>query len=74
MVKTPSIFLRRVSIVQDTDLREGRPYLRITRLDIDTRLAGRAELIITERPCESEDGDRTADGALETAALIPARL
>ena len=72
MVKSPSIFLRRVSIVQDTDLRDGRPYLRITRLDIDTRLAGRAELTITERPCEPERGDETAPVALE-ASLIPTR-
>jgi hypothetical protein len=71
MVKTPSVFLRRVSIVQDTDLREGRVYRRITRLDIDTRLAGRAELTITERPCEIGQGDPSPAVSLEAAALSP---
>ena len=50
-----SVFLRRVQVVQDTDVREGQPYLRITRLDVDTLLVGRAELTIRERP-----GDRVA--------------
>lgn len=52
LVKNPSAFLRRVDVIQDTDLREGRPYLRITRLDIETRLVGRAELRVKERPCD----------------------
>jgi hypothetical protein len=50
LVKSPSVFLRRIDVVQDTDIREGLPYLRITHLDIDTRLVGRAELTIQERP------------------------
>jgi hypothetical protein len=74
MVKTPSIFLRRVTIVQDTDLRNGRPYLKITRLNIDTRLAGKAELTITERPCEPQDSRQASAGAIETASLTPERL
>jgi hypothetical protein len=49
-VKRPSVFLRRVEITQDTDIHEGVPYLRITRLGIDTLLAGRAELTIKEHP------------------------
>jgi hypothetical protein len=51
LVKSPSMFVRRVNVQQYTDIREGRPYLRITRLEIDTRLVGRAELTIQERPC-----------------------
>jgi hypothetical protein len=53
LVKSPSMFLRRVEVVQDTDIREGSPYLRITRLGIDTRLVGRAELTIKEHPGQS---------------------
>lgn len=53
LVKRPSMFLRRVNVVQDTDLREGRAHTRITRLDVDTLLVGRAELTITEHPGES---------------------
>jgi hypothetical protein len=51
-VKMPSLFLRRIDVVQDIYLREEAPYLRIMRLGIDTRLAGRAELTIRERICE----------------------
>jgi hypothetical protein len=50
LVKRPSVFLRRVNVVQDTDLLEGRPHRRITRVDVDTLLVGRAELTITEHP------------------------
>jgi hypothetical protein len=49
LVKTPSVFLRHVDVVQDTDLQNDEPALRITHLEIDTRLAGRAELTIRER-------------------------
>jgi len=52
LVKRPSIFVRRVGVVQDVDLREGRPYRRITRLELDTLLAGRAELTVREHPYE----------------------
>jgi len=49
LVKRPSVFLRRVDVVQDTDLLDSAPAMRITHLEIDTRLAGRAELTIRER-------------------------
>jgi hypothetical protein len=49
LVKRPSAFLRRVEMTQDTDLRQGAPYRRITRLSIETLLAGRAELTVKER-------------------------
>ena len=50
LVKQPSVFLRRVDVTQDTDIRDGRPYLRITRLTVETRLVGRAGLTVTEHP------------------------
>jgi hypothetical protein len=50
LVKKPSIFVRRVELVRDTRLRDGVPYLETRRLTIDTRLIGRAELTIRERP------------------------
>ena len=60
MVKMPSALLRSVDVVQDTDIRDGRPYRRITRFDIDTRSQGRAELITGECACELplQRGDR----------------
>jgi hypothetical protein len=51
LVKRPSMFIRRMKITRDVSLRDGAPYLRTTHLDIETRLAGRAELTIIEIPC-----------------------
>ncbi len=49
-VKRPSVFIRQIEVTRDTNLRDGLPYSRITHLAIDTRLIGRAELTIIERP------------------------
>jgi hypothetical protein len=51
LVDRPSIFVKRVNIIQETALRNGSAEERVTHLSVDTRLAGRAELIIHERPC-----------------------
>ncbi|MGA3237548.1 MAG: hypothetical protein ABSG03_14725 [Bryobacteraceae bacterium] len=50
LVKQPSIFLKRVTIVQETALRAGSAEERVTHLSVDTRLVGLAELTIHERP------------------------
>ncbi len=70
MVKRPSPFQRRVDVVQDTDLRDGRPYRRITRLDIETRPAGRAELTIIEHPRVSPPDGETAAVGLDAELQI----
>ncbi len=54
-VKQPSVFIRRIQVTRDTNLQEGLPWSRVTHLVIDTRLFGRAELTITERPLETVD-------------------
>jgi hypothetical protein len=51
LVDRPSIFVKRVNIIQETALRDGSAEERVTHLSVDTRLAGRAELVIHERPC-----------------------
>ena len=51
LVKRPSIFIRRLKITRDVSLQDGAPWLRTTHLEIDLRLAGRAELTIVEIPC-----------------------
>jgi hypothetical protein len=51
LVKRPSIFIRRIKITRDVSLRDAVPYLRTTRLDIDARFVGRAELTVIESPC-----------------------
>jgi hypothetical protein len=53
VVKRASIFIRQIRITRDSGSRAGLPYLRVTHVDIDTRLAGRAELTIRERPSTS---------------------
>jgi hypothetical protein len=56
LVKRPSVFVRSVNMVQDTDMVDDAPAVRITHLEIDTRLAGRAELTIRERFCGVQGG------------------
>jgi hypothetical protein len=50
LVEKPSIFVKRVNVIQETALRDGSAEERVTHLSIDTRLVGRAELTIHERP------------------------
>lgn len=53
LVKSPSIFIRRLKMTRDVSLRDGVPHLRTTHLDINVRVAGHAELTIVESPCAS---------------------
>jgi len=55
LVKKPSIFMKRVDVTRETDLRDGSAELRVTHLSVDTRLVGRAELVIQERPSATLD-------------------
>jgi hypothetical protein len=50
LVKSPSIFVKRIDLNRETDLRDGVAQTRVTHLSIDTRLVGRAELIVREQP------------------------
>jgi hypothetical protein len=52
-VKRPSVFIRKIQVTRDTNLREGLPYARVTHVAIETRLVGSAELTITERPLQA---------------------
>jgi len=45
-----SIFIKKITVSRDTGSQAGAPYLRVTHIEIETRLFGRAELIIRERP------------------------
>jgi len=55
LVKKPSMFVKRVDVTRETALRDGSAEMRVTHLSVDTRLVGRAELIIHERPCATQD-------------------
>jgi hypothetical protein len=63
LVKKPSMFIRHFKIVRDVRLQDGAPYIRTTKIEIDARFVGRAELTITESPCtcEGSGGVRTQD-------------
>jgi len=54
-VKRPSVFIRKIEVTRDTNLRDGLPYTRVTHLSIETRLVGSAELTLTERPLQSAE-------------------
>ena len=68
MVRTPSIFLRRVSVTRDTEIRDGASCSRVTRLEVDARVLGRAELTITERPLTPVAGVQIGRGWSEVEA------
>ncbi len=57
LAKSPSIFLKRVNLTREIDLRDGAVEARTTHVSIDTRLVGRAQLMIVERPSSDEVTD-----------------
>jgi hypothetical protein len=54
LVKNPSIFLKRVNLTRENVLHSGTVEARITHISIETRIVGRAQLVIVERPCPDE--------------------
>jgi hypothetical protein len=50
LMSRKSIFIRKITVARDTGLRADSPYLRVTHVEIETRLFGPADLIIRERP------------------------
>jgi hypothetical protein len=56
MVRSPSIFIRRIDVIRDMSFSDGQPLARVTHLSIDTRLVGRAELTVTKRPLPDNPG------------------
>jgi len=55
LVKSPSIWIPRVAITLENTLRDGVVQSRLTHVNVDTRVAGRAELVMEERPLEPTD-------------------
>jgi hypothetical protein len=55
-VKSPSVFIKRVEVIQESVLRDDAVELRLTYLTVNTRIVGRAELVIAERPLNSAEG------------------
>ena len=61
LVKRPSIFVKRIDIARETQLRDGVAEARVTHLTIETRVAGKAELTIHERPVEASSAADSAE-------------
>jgi hypothetical protein len=53
-VKRPSVFIRRIDVSRDTNITDGVPTSRVTRLTLRTRLVGLVQLTVTERPIPAE--------------------
>jgi hypothetical protein len=58
-VKSPSIFVKRVSVVRETTLQDGVPATRLTHLSLDMRFIGLAEVTIKESPRSALDDAAT---------------
>lgn len=56
LVKSPSIFIKRVNVTRENEIQDGVVEAKVTHVAIDTRLVGRAELVITERPSDADAG------------------
>jgi hypothetical protein len=67
LAKSPSIFVKRIVISQENTVREGIIESRLTHITIETRLVGRAELVIEERPLGEERPLASADAEFATA-------
>ena len=61
LVKSPSIFVKRVNVTRESYLRDGTVEAQITHLLLNTRLVGSARLLVVERPT----------AALGTALAVP---
>ena len=64
LIRTPSIFVKRINLTRDTLFRDGVAYAKKTRVTIDTRLVGRADLTITEQPYTPETSQETVGETL----------
>ncbi len=58
LVKRPSFFIKRVAVTREYWLNRGVVEARTTRVHVDTRIAGPAELLIEERPIASQESPR----------------
>ena len=50
LAKSPSVFVKRINLTRENEVRNGKVSQRITHVQVETRLVGRAQLLIVERP------------------------
>jgi hypothetical protein len=60
LVKSPSVWIRRVAVTQEDSMRDGSVEARLTHINVDTRLVGRAEVVIEERPLGNGEARQAA--------------
>jgi hypothetical protein len=65
LIKSPSVWIRRVAVTQEDSLRDGSVEARLTHINVDTRLLGRAQLVIEERPLGNGEARQPASWASE---------
>ena len=53
LAKSPSVFVKRINLTRENELLNGTIAERITHIAVETRLIGRAQLVIVERPCQT---------------------
>lgn len=53
LAKTPSVFLKRINVTRENHLQNGVVATRITHISAETRLVGRAQLVVVEHPSAS---------------------
>jgi hypothetical protein len=58
LVKRPSLWIKRVAVTEEDSLRDGVVQSRLTHIAVDTRLVGRAEMVISERPLGVEEAQQ----------------
>lgn len=50
LAKSPSVFVKRINLTRENELNNGTIATRITHVSVETRLIGRAQLVVVERP------------------------
>ena len=50
LAKSPSIFVKRINVTRENGLRNGTIESKTTYVSVETRLVGRARLVIVEHP------------------------
>jgi hypothetical protein len=56
LMKRPSVFIKKVELTRENALRDGMVESRRTHVTVETRLMGRLELVLEERPLNRADG------------------
>lgn len=65
LAENPSIFVKRINVKRENELRGGSIATRITHILAETRLVGEAQFVIVERPASDESVARRTAGGVQ---------